>query len=315
MELIRTFGRDDLAKVYVLRLREGEGRLVECVESLQPPRERSEKWVLIVSTLFGCPVRCRMCDAGGWYRGRLTGEEILDQIRFLVGTRFGGRRVPVRKFKIQFSRMGEPALNPALIGLLERLPGVFEAPGLLPSLSTVGPAGAETFFERLIGVKDRQYAQGRFQLQFSIHTTDPEVRKAIIPIPCLDYAWIGDYGRRFRKPGDQRITLNFAAIRNLPVEPEHLKPFFDPEHFLIKLTPLNPTARADRARLASGIDPLNPDTGRPLAARFERAGYRVLLSIGEVEENAIGSNCGQYVSREWAAGAGTPGMDPPRPSA
>ncbi|MFH1999182.1 MAG: radical SAM protein, partial [Planctomycetota bacterium] len=104
MELVQVFGKDDLATLYVVRLRQGEGYLVECVESLQPPKPRSQKWVLIVSTLFGCPVRCRMCDAGGWYRGGLTATEIMDQIRFLVKNRFNGVSVPVEKFKIQFAR-------------------------------------------------------------------------------------------------------------------------------------------------------------------------------------------------------------------
>ena len=31
------------------------------------------------------------------------------------------------------------------------------------------------------------------------------------------------------------------------------------------------------------------------------AGYEVIVSIGEVEENHIGSNCGQYVMRHLKA--------------
>jgi 23S rRNA (adenine2503-C2)-methyltransferase len=296
MELIRTFGKDDLAKVYVLKLGEDEDRLVECVESLQPPRPRSEKWVLIISTLFGCPVSCRMCDAGGWYKGRLSAEEIMEQIRFLVRIRFDGDSIPVKKFKIQFARMGEPALNPALLDVLECLPQAFHAPGLLPSVSSVIPKGTEPFFERLREIKNEHYDQGRFQLQFSIHSTDPETRKAFVPRPVLDFERMGRLGERFRAPGDQRITLNIAAARDVPLEPERLRPFFDPKHFLIKLTPLNPTERVLQSGLSSVIDPERPETGQALTDRFERAGYQVILSIGEREENAIGSNCGQYIT-------------------
>jgi 23S rRNA (adenine2503-C2)-methyltransferase len=35
--------------------------------------------------------------------------------------------------------------------------------------------------------------------------------------------------------------------------------------------------------------------------RLEQAGYQVIVSIGELEENAIGSNCGQYVLRHLQA--------------
>jgi 23S rRNA (adenine2503-C2)-methyltransferase len=30
---------------------------------------------------------------------------------------------------------------------------------------------------------------------------------------------------------------------------------------------------------------------------FKREGYEVILSIGELDENRIGSNCGQFVQR------------------
>lgn len=51
----------DIATVYLAE--DNKGRMVEFVESIQPPYSRDEKWVLIVSILFGCPVNCRFCDA------------------------------------------------------------------------------------------------------------------------------------------------------------------------------------------------------------------------------------------------------------
>jgi len=35
---------------------------------------------------------------------------------------------------------------------------------------------------------------------------------------------------------------------------------------------------------------------------FEREGLEVILSVGELEENKIGSNCGQYVQRAIRSG-------------
>ena len=52
MEIIGYAGREDLAVVYIGRTK--EGKLLEFVESLQPPLPREKKWVLIVSTLYGC---------------------------------------------------------------------------------------------------------------------------------------------------------------------------------------------------------------------------------------------------------------------
>jgi 23S rRNA (adenine2503-C2)-methyltransferase len=107
---------------------------------------------------------------------------------------------------------------------------------------------------------------------------------------------MAELGRRFRRAGDQLVTLNFAAARGVPVDPAAVAAVFSPEHFLVKLTPVNPTTRAGAGGIESRIDPERPETGREITEAFEREGFRAILSIGEVEENAIGSNCGMFVS-------------------
>jgi 23S rRNA (adenine2503-C2)-methyltransferase len=294
----REFGDDTLARVYVARMREVDpSSLVEFVESLQPPLPREQKWVLIVSSLFGCPAGCGMCDAGGRYRGRLTADEIIEQITFMVRRRYPGLRVPVPRFKIQFARMGEPLYNPALPEVLERLPGILDAPGLEPCLSTIAPRNCEPLLEEIRGIKDRLYTGGRFQMQFSIHSTDEAARERLLPVPRWDLARIADFGRRFHRPADKRITLNFTVIEGIPIEAAVLRRHFDPRRFLLKLTPLNPTERATANDLRSGFDPRDPDAAGPLIRELEREGFRVILSIGELRENQIGSNCGQFVTR------------------
>jgi len=301
LKVLARAGREDIAYVYIAEVR---GNHIEFVESVQPPIPRRDKWVMIVSTMFGCPVGCAMCDAGGDYRGRMTADEILEQIDYMVTRRYPSRRVDVAKFKIQFARMGEPAMNPEVLAVLERLPEIYIAPGLMPSLSTVAPAGTEEFFERLIDVKNRHYP-GRFQLQFSIHTTDPDMRDRIIPVKKWGFEEIADYGRRFLRPGDRQVTLNFALAEGYPVDPEVMLSYFSTKDFIIKITPVNPTVRAHENRLRSAVD---AQARRCEAADALRdAGYRVILSIGALEENQIGSNCGQYVRRFKTAGTGPEG--------
>lgn len=293
MKIVSSVGKEEIAVVYVAELDNGE--LIECVESLQPPLPRADKWVLLVSTMFGCPVGCKMCDAGGFYHGKPDREQILEQIDFLVRRHYPDGRIPARQFKIQFARMGEPSLNPAVLDALEELPRRYHAPGLMPSVSTIAPWGTQAFFERLLEIKDRLYPGGHFQFQFSIHTTNAALRDEIIPVRKLGFDWMGEYGRRFFKPGDRKITLNFALAAGNPVDPQALLRHFDPALFLIKITPLNPTYRAAEHGLASHIDPARDSEQDALVAALRRAGYEVIVSIGEVEENLIGSNCGQYI--------------------
>jgi 23S rRNA (adenine2503-C2)-methyltransferase len=308
MKIVAEYGDEELAKVYVARMRDDDGskkRLVEFVESVQPPIPREKKWVLIVSSMFGCPINCKMCDAGGNYSGALTKEEIISQVDYLVRRRFPDGAVPIPNFKIQFARMGEPSLNPAVIDAMESLPGAYRAPGLHVSLSTVAPDNkkAHDFFEKLIDVKRRHYPKGRFQLQFSIHTTDAEKRDELIPTRKWSFDDIASYAERFSSPdeGDKKVTLNFAPAAGYPIDAKVIREHFDPKMFVIKLTPLNPTVSSHEASLKSAIDPHEEETSAHFVDKFRKEGYDVILSIGELEENRIGSNCGQFIQRALAS--------------
>lgn len=295
MKILTSTGREDIAVVYVAEMK--KGKYIEFVESLQPPLPREKKWVLIVSTLFGCPVRCLMCDAGSHYQGTLSTEEIFAQIDFLVRRRFSNGSIPVHKFKVQFARMGEPSFNINVLEILENLPYRYDAPGLIPSISTIAPIGTEKFFERLLEIKKRKYSDGRFQLQFSIHTTDEQLRDKLIPIKKWDFASIARYGEKFYQKGDRKITLNFALAEEMPVEPNILFQHFNPDIFLMKITPLNPTYQVVQNRLSSYIDPCQKEKEYSVVKKLHSFGYEVIVSIGEVEENHIGSNCGQYLMK------------------
>ena len=299
MKVIASAGSEEVATVYVVDM--GENRLIECVESIQPPIPREEKWVLLVSTMFGCPIGCSMCDAGGHYQGKPTKQQILDQIDFLVGKRYPDGVIPAKQFKIQFARMGEPTLNPAVLDALDELPALYDAPGLMPSISTVAPKGCDDFLERLMEIKYKHYSGGQFQFQFSIHTTDEDMRDQIIPVKKWSFEQMKAYGERFFTPGDRKVTLNFALAKDMPVDPKVLLDHFDPQKFLIKITPLNPTYQAAENNLSSYIDPHVSDNGYDIVDSLKKAGYQVIVSIGEVEENLIGSNCGQYIKRHLAA--------------
>jgi hypothetical protein len=49
--------------------------------------------------------------------------------------------------------------------------------------------------------------------------------------------------------------------------------------------------------MISAFDPYNPSSFDDLIWLFRNKGYEVILSIGVLEENLIGSNCGQLIQR------------------
>jgi 23S rRNA (adenine2503-C2)-methyltransferase len=293
MKVIQKTEHSPIATVYIAE--NGKGQKFEFVESVQPPFTREQKWVLIISTMFGCPVGCSFCDAGISYDGKLSYEELLFQVDYLIKSRFPDQNVTSEKFKIQFSRMGEPSFNNSVLRLLRDLPRLYDIPGFIPSLSSIAPHGTDRFFSELLEIKKLLY-KDTFQLQFSIHSTDPAQRKSLMPVKKWDFMKLANYGKRFFDHGGKKVTLNFALSTESIIDPKVLMKFFDPAIFLIKLTPVNPTFSARKNKINSSSLCMNNQAIQPdIAVSLKEAGYEVIISIGEPEENLIGSNCGQYL--------------------
>jgi 23S rRNA (adenine2503-C2)-methyltransferase len=77
-----------------------------------------------------------------------------------------------------------------------------------------------------------------------------------------------------------------------------VKESFTPEVFAIKLTVLNPTATGRK----NGLAPIEryekaKEEVCHKASEFEACGFEVIQSVGNMEENEIGSNCGQAIRK------------------
>ena len=104
---------------------------------------------------------------------------------------------------------------------------------------------------------------------------------------------MAQYGEKFHKDNQQKITLNFALADNTIVEPDILLSHFNPDEFLIKITPINPTFKAQKNNLDSSFS--KSSKHNVIINNLRNVGYEVIVSIGDLSENEIGSNCGQHV--------------------
>ncbi len=295
MRIIGEAGRKGLARVFLAEMR--PGLMVEFVDACDPAvGGRDKKWVIVVSSQYGCPVGCLTCDAGGDFRGNLSAGEIISQVEQAFKMNPEQDPQKCRKLKVQFARMGEPALNDAVVEAIRWLAEKF--PRAIPCIATMAPAGRERWFASFLDVS-RRFAHA--QLQFSMNTTDPEMRDRLIPYPKMGWPEMVAWGEKFYRPGSRRPSLNFALSPGVPVQAARVAELFDPAVFAIKLTPLNPTATAGESGLqcvAQG------EQARRLvgqkAREFAELGYQVIESVGNMEENDIGSNCGQMVRKHKA---------------
>jgi 23S rRNA (adenine2503-C2)-methyltransferase len=294
MHIVNKSGNPDLAEIYVAKMRHDPAYMIEFVDACDTSvGPRQDKWVVVLSTQFGCPVNCLMCDAGGSFKGNLTFDDLRFQVQTVFKAHEGLDPNVCSKLKVQFARMGEPSLNDHvpefLLWLKDRYPQV------IPCIATIAPLGRDAWFERLLAVRVFFHD---FQLQLSINSTDHQYRDRLMPYPKMSWEWLAAYGRRFFRQGQRKIGLNFAICPEIPVHAETISSYFDPAHFIVKLTPVNPTSTGYGNRFTISED--RAAIERLLAEKsndFAGMGFDVIVSIGNLEENLIGSNCGQAVRR------------------
>ena len=128
--------------------------------------------------------------------------------------------------------------------------------------------------------------------------TPEAVRSMIVECKLKHQKWglkkISDFGEKYFVRGDKKITLNFVFSGEMEISRDVLSETFDPEKFILKITPVNPTISAVRNGINTDLR-LVRDKMEVKAEELMEAGFEVIVSIGELEENRIGSNCGQYI--------------------
>jgi len=190
--------------------------------------------------------------------------------------------------------MGEPSLNHAVLETLSHLGRTGGMPGLMPSISSVAPRcpQSNTFFDRLIGIKNEFFAGGMFQLQFSVHSTDEDARRVLVPIRKWTLEDIAAFGPRWWRAGDRKLTLNFALSESVPFDPDAVERLYSPEMFLLKFTPIHPTRRADENKLTLSWFEA-PERVAKLTDELKRRGYHCIVNPTWPEEVYGAVSCGQ----------------------
>jgi adenine C2-methylase RlmN of 23S rRNA A2503 and tRNA A37 len=200
------------------------GRKQNCLEDNRLG-SRYERWMIGVSVMSGCPVRCKFCSTGKMKKWRnLTWQEIVQQVKFIVELN-SVQPHQAKEFKINYTRMGSPYLN------LENLKKAIEHidslwPGQVHHyISTIGIQGS-----------DFSWIKGNITLQLSLHSLNERSRRELIPFPRL--MTIEELGQ-IRTGSNLKTTVNLTLVDENDFDIEKLKTCFDPKYFFIKLSPLN----------------------------------------------------------------------------
>ncbi len=200
--------------------------------------DRTQRWMIGVSCMSGCPVRCRFCATGKLKRCRnLKAQEILEQIQFVLSRNPSFDPREAKEFKINYTRMGEPFLNieeikKAISLIDERFPNTHHY------ISTIGIRGS-----------DFGWIRDRVTLQLSLHSLDDEHRDWLIPFKRK--MSIDELGT-VKTNSKLKTTLNMTLVNEDDFSIKRLTSVFNPENFFVKLSPINPNDVSDSNNMGTG---------------------------------------------------------------
>ena len=255
----------------------------------------SKKWVLTISSQYGCSMGCHYCDVPKVGPGKnATFKDLIKQV--LTGIKLHPEVETTERLNIHFARMGEPTWNPNVLDATKWLKEHIDPEYKVhPVVSTMMPRRNEwlkTFIHTWMRLKNRRY-KGNAGLQLSIDTTSEWERDEKTNgngCSLEEMAVILDGV----VPAGRKITLNFA-VANYQIDPIKLLKYFDPDDYIIKLTPMHKTTAAIANGKATPGDYVEYYPYKEHEKTLTDAGYDVLVFIASEEEDLGRITCGNAI--------------------
>jgi 23S rRNA (adenine2503-C2)-methyltransferase len=256
----------------------------------------TEKWVITISTQYGCSMGCKFCDVPKVGRGRnATLDDLKDQVNLALSLH--PEITHTKRLNIHYARMGEPTFNSNVIFHAEMIKGLLEGSLVHPVVSTMMPRDNRllvSFLDAWIGLKNDAY-KGDAGLQLSINSTNEEQRQDMFSGNALSLVDIADIMDLMPDPVGRKYTLNFALADDYEIDAEALAKLFDPSRFMCKITPLHRTSSCDTNGIVTtgGYDEFTPY--KEVENNLKKWGFDVIVFIPSYDEDLGLITCGNAV--------------------
>lgn len=276
----------------------------------------TQKWVITISTQYGCSMNCTFCDVPKVGPGRNASmKDLIGQV--LAGMSLHPSIQGGDRLNIHYARMGEPTWNPSVLdsaialryllvdpklnGFEELRPFINYRFHVHPVVSTMLPRENKNllgFLQKWMHIKNDLY-DGEAGLQFSINSTDAGGREFMFGgnAMSLDRVY-DDIVKNLPKPKGRKITLNFAVPSHerpqFKIDPQYLAYCFDPEFYTVKLTPMHSTDKAedcDMSPMSGGWFNCYQESEEAL----KKVGYEVIVFVASDEEDSSRITCGNAI--------------------
>lgn len=271
----------------------------------QPCMPLSEKWVITLSTQYGCPQKCTFCQVPNIpFKGNASFDDLKKQLYEAIA------KFPTVKYtdrlNIHFARMGEPILNPDVfrfsIWLDECKQQIQKETGVRievihPVLTTSLPRRYKALEEMLLAwteIKNIRF-RGQAGLQISVNSTNEEQRQQMFGGESLTLEQFSEIAKKFPAPISRKYCLNFAYANGFEVDGVKLAKLFNPEHWMCKITPIH---NNDVCR-QNGISTIDGYTSyhsyKEPEESLKAAGFDVLVFVPSMDEEHGLVTCGNLI--------------------
>lgn len=260
----------------------------------------SEKWVVTISTQYGCSMNCKFCDVPKVGVGRnATYNDLVGQITTALACH--PEVTATKRLNIHFARMGEPTWNNDVLRCAKDIRKVvrpYIGRSLVhPVVSTMLPKANKNlipFLKEWVDIKNNDY-RGDAGLQFSINSTNDAQREYLFSGNSLSLAEISEIGRLLPDPIGRKYALNFALSDDTIIEAAKLAELFSPHKFMVKITPLHKTVACENNGLqtSGGYDYFTPY--KDVEEALINAGFDVIVFVPSYDEDNGLITCGNAI--------------------
>lgn len=251
-----------------------------------------EKWVITISSQYGCSMGCTFCDVPRVGPGINASQvDLLGQVEAAMKLH---PEVSKGRINLHFARMGEPTWNPNVLFATTKLRNSLQGFRFHPVVSTMMPRknyDLEEFLHRWMRMKAE--ADGDAGLQISVNSTHEAKRAKMFHGNALSLPDISQILSKLPVVG-RKVALNFA-VADYQIDAKILRSLFDPSKFMIKLTPMHRTqaCEVNDIRTRGNSLTLAPYLEHERALKAE--GFDVLVFVASAEEDKSRITCGNAI--------------------
>ncbi len=262
----------------------------------------TEKWVITVSTQYGCSMNCKFCDVPKVGKGINTTINDLEK-QIISALNLHPEIGATKRLNIHYARMGEPTFNKNVLDFtsnyLRKTIYPYIGRSLIhPVISTMLPKKNkllnEFLSEWVSDIKNR-YFRGDAGLQFSINSTCDKQREEMFSGNSLTLQEISEIGNNLEPPKGRKFALNFALADNYEINAEKLRDFFNPKKFMVKITPIHLTKSCNENKIQTTRGYFEYSPYRKIEKELINKEFDVLVFIPSIEEDESRITCGNAI--------------------